>query len=62
MGETDSTQHRTEELRKEIAELEKQLASLKDALPAHSLSPAMFEQIDDLEYRLQQKKATLHDD
>ncbi len=59
MGETDSTHRRTEGLRKELAELEKQLASLKAALPVHSLSPAMFQQLDDLEYQIKQKRAAL---
>ncbi len=59
MEETDSIHQRTERLRKEIADLEKRLASLKASLPVHSLSPAMFEQIDDLEYEIKQKRAAL---
>jgi len=59
MKETDSSQQSTERLQKEIAELEQELASLKAALPIHSLSPAMFEQLDDLEYQIKRKKATL---
>jgi len=59
MGETDSSQQRRESLLKEIADLEKRLASLKASLPVHSLSPAMFAQIDDLEYEIKQKRAAL---
>ena len=59
MGETDSSHQARESLLKEIADLEKRLASLKASLPAHSLSPAMFEQIDDLEYEIKQKRAAL---
>lgn len=59
MGETDSTHQRTERLRKEIAELEEQLASLKASLPVHSLSPAVFQQVEDLEYKIKQKRAAL---
>jgi len=62
MAETDPSHQHTEKLRKEIEDLERELASLKASLPVHSLSAAMFEQIDDLEYRLQQKRAALHDD
>jgi len=47
MGESDSSQQGRESLLKEIADLEKRLASLKASLPVHSLSPAMFAQIDD---------------
>ena len=59
MGESDSSQQRRESLLKEIADLEKRLASLKASLPVHSLSPAMFAQIDDLEYEIKQKRAAL---
>jgi len=59
MGGTDSSHQSIESLLKEIADLEKRLASLKASLPVHSLSPAMFEQIDDLEYEIKQKRAAL---
>jgi len=59
MGESDSSQQGRESLLKEIADLEKRLASLKASLPVHSLSPAMFAQIDDLEYEIKQKRAAL---
>ena len=59
MGESDSSQQRRESLLKEIADLERRLASLKASLPVHSLSPAMFAQIDDLEYEIEQKRAAL---
>ena len=49
-------------LLEEIADLEDQLASLKASMPAHSLSPAMFQRLEDLEYELEQKKAALHHD
>jgi len=62
MDESDSSQQRRERLLKEIADLEKRLASLKASLPVHSLSPAMFAQIDDLEYEIKQKKAALERD
>jgi len=59
MGKTAPSQQQRAKSREEIAELEQQLASLKAALPVHSLSPAMFEQLDDLEYQIRQKRAAL---
>jgi len=59
MGKTDPSQQRRTELQKEIAELEEQLASLKASLPVHSLSPAMFQKLDELEYEIKQKRAAL---
>ena len=59
MGGTDSSHQSRESLLKEIADLEKRLASLKASLPIHSLSAAMFEQIDDLEYEIRQKRVAL---
>jgi hypothetical protein len=49
-------------LREEIAALEAQLAGLMASLPAHSLSVALFEQLDDLEWRIAEKRAVLGDD
>jgi len=59
MNKTDASNPQTAQLLKEIADLEKQLASLKASLPVHSLSPAMFQQMDDLEYEIKQKRAAL---
>ncbi len=59
MNKTDPSNPQTPLLLKEIAKLEVQLASLKAILPAHSLSPAMFQKLDDLEYKIKQKKAAL---
>jgi len=59
MNKTGPSNPQTTRLLKEIADLEKRLASLKASLPVHSLSPAMFQQIDDLEYEIKQKRAAL---
>ena len=59
MNKTDPSDSQTARLLEEIAGLEKQLASLKASLPVHSLSPAMFQQMDDLEYEIKQKRAAL---
>jgi len=59
VGKTDPSQQRRAGLQKEIAELEEQLVSLKASLPVHSLSPAMFQQVEDLEYKIKQKRAAL---
>ncbi len=59
MDKTDHSDPQTTQLLKEIADLEKRLASLKASLPVHSLSPAMFEQMDDLEYEIKQKRAAV---
>ena len=58
-NETESFEQRRAQLLKEIADLEKQLASLKESMPAHSLSPVMFQRLEDLEYEIQQKRASL---
>jgi len=44
-----------------IKELEKQIAELEGRWPAHSVSPAMLQQLEDLEGELEreQKKANL---
>ncbi len=39
---------------KRIEELEKQIAELKSRWPAHSVPPAMLQQLDDLEDELEQ--------
>ncbi len=59
MNKTDTNNRRRAQLLKEISDLEKQLASLKDSLPAHSLSPAMFQRLEDLDYQIRQKRAAL---
>jgi hypothetical protein len=40
--------------RKRVEELEKQIAELKSRWPAHSVPPAMFQQLDELEEELDQ--------
>jgi len=57
MNKTGPSNPQTARLLKEIAELEEQLAALKASLPAHSLSPAMFQKLDELEYEIKQKRA-----
>ncbi len=59
MNETGPSNPQRALLLKEITELEEQLASLKAAWPAHSLPPAMFQQIEDIEYQIEQKRAAL---
>ena len=59
MSKTGPSNAQTALLLEEIAELEEQLASLKASLPAHSLSPAMFQRLEDLEYKIKQKRAAL---
>ncbi len=59
MDKTDHSNPQTAQLLTEVADLEEQLASLKASLPVHSLSPAMFQQVEDLEYRIKQKRAAL---
>jgi len=59
MNKAGPSKPQTAQLLTEIADLEKRLASLKASLPVHSLSPAMFEQMDDLEYEIKQKRAAL---
>ena len=41
---------------KRIEELEKQIAELKSRWPAHSVPPAMLQQLDDLEDELEQAR------
>ena len=42
--------------RDRIKELEKQIADLKSRWPAHSVPPAMMQQLDDLEEELEREK------
>ena len=39
-----------------IAELEKQIAEMKNRIPPHSASPRMFEEIEELEEELENLK------
>lgn len=48
-----------EQLRDEIESLQSQLDSLKSSMPAHSLSPAMLQQIEDLEADIAHKQGIL---
>jgi len=59
MNKSGPSDPQTALLLEEIAELEEQLASLKASLPVHSLSPAMFQQMEDLEYKIKQKRGAL---
>ncbi len=61
MGSTEAGDPQRASLLAEIADLERQLASLKSSLPVHSLSPAMFQRIEDLEYEIEQKRAALQE-
>ncbi len=40
-----------------VQELERQIADLKSRWPAHSVPPAMLEELDDLEEQLEQLRA-----
>jgi len=46
----------TEELRKKIGELEKEIEELKNRWPAHSVKPAMLMQLEELEAELERLK------
>lgn len=62
MDKTDDAHHARARLREEIAALEAQLAAVRASLPAHSLSSAMFQQLDDLECAIEEKRALLGHD
>lgn len=44
-------------MEKLIAELEKKIQDIKNRLPAHSVRPAMIEELEDLEEQLAELKA-----
>ena len=46
---------------KRIKELESQIAELKSRWPAHSVPPAMLQQLDDLEEELEELRKTAGD-
>ena len=48
-----------EELKQEIAALEEELRERKVALPIHSVRPAQFEAIEELEERIRAKREVL---
>lgn len=56
MEEEDLSQSDRANLREEIESLQSQLDSLKSSMPAHSLSPAMLQQIEDLEADIKHKQ------
>ena len=50
---------KSQALQQEIKDLETQIADLKSRFPAHSLSPAMLEQLDELDEALSQARQKL---
>jgi hypothetical protein len=47
-------------MKNRIRELEEQIAELKSRLPAHSLQPRMFQELEDLETELDNLKAKVN--
>ena len=50
---------KSQALQQEIKDLQTQIADLKSRFPAHSLSPAMLEQLDELDEALSQARQKL---
>ena len=48
-------------LQREIKDLETQIVDLKNRFPAHSLSPAMLERLDELDDALSQARQKIRD-
>ncbi len=52
---------KSQALQREIKDLETQIVDLKNRFPAHSLSPAMLERLDELDDALSQARQKIRD-